>query len=173
MELIFWDEETHGFKTIFHFTSEKNPEAKRLRIIYAGSACHNDFIRLTLASQPFTLMTGDQSLSEGLALGKAVCYDHPAHKRDMLTHLDSICRNRIKRPEAASLFQWDNGSRDQYLITPEDRAKVYAGSRELSRWIHSNYNLNENIGKKVEAWYIQVKVQGLPAAKMHQNFITI
>jgi hypothetical protein len=56
-------------------------QGKTLRIFVADGMSNADMVRLMGASQPFTLQSGDQSLSEAISAGKTIYYEVATHKQ--------------------------------------------------------------------------------------------
>jgi hypothetical protein len=70
---------------------EISSEKKALTLILPGALSKQDFTRLRAASEPFTIATGDQSLSE--ALGEVFLYEALSHKQKFLRILIQFAEN--------------------------------------------------------------------------------
>lgn len=80
-----------------------NPSKKTLRIITRKAVSHKDFERCLLMSQPLTLVTGDQSLSEAFSTNKIFLYEFYLHKDALKESLEKLAQN-LNLPLVARYF---------------------------------------------------------------------
>ena len=60
------------------------------RVIFINQVCHEDFLRLMRLSQPEVLVSGDQSLTEALSMGKVILYQTQSWKINLVKQLQFI-----------------------------------------------------------------------------------
>lgn len=131
------------------------PDGKTVRLIFPGGVSHHDdFIKLLIASQPFVLMTGDQSFSEAISARKIALYDMPdGHKRFFMQNMGALAAS-LDNPSAAVMLKMLSGSSDIILKNPNPLANpnLHDSFRKLSEVIFEKYDLEQTLIKNVGEW---------------------
>jgi hypothetical protein len=119
---------------------------KRLRVFVHYPLCHEDMRRLLLATEPATMVSGDQSFSDAVSARKAVVYIEPVYCQTW--HMDAVCAlaDRVAPPARTVLafgmqYEWSEqgyGPVAEILSGPDPMAPFLA----MNDAIWANHNLN-------------------------------
>lgn len=136
----------------------EDPESKKkISLFIPLRVSHNDFISLLAASEPFTLITGDQSLSEALSIGKSISLQTLRHKKALLSNLISLS-SKLGLTKVQALLERKSicdAMPDLKEELPEGFLKDGQLRREMrifSDFLYKERNLQKNVIKRVESW---------------------
>lgn len=135
--------ETNGFEKIYDLDT-KISAGKTVRIFFISKIDHDDFINLLIASQPFVIVTGDQSLSEALSATKIIQYKPPGHKDVLCRNLKDLCLT-LNNKAAAENFNGQGFVSAEKVGTPEMKESF----RQLADVIYKDHNLGKNITRLI------------------------
>lgn len=179
-EIVKWNSERDQQTTLFKQESKNKNSRKKIRIILIDKVDHTDFTNLLIASQPFVLITGDQSLGAALSMGKIIDSDWPEHKSKLKQNLvnlasqlpDQMAAHYISPPsfktgsnkgvftnlEANNFFGDNENWKAQLELLKNPMLKT--SFRKLAKKIHKKYNLEKNIIYRVKNWVEGIKLSG-------------
>jgi len=134
---------------------------KTLNITLIGDECipHEHMITLIKASKEFCLLTGDQSFSEGISMGKMVMYEGLRHKGIFFHEFLGISR-LVGGQEFANLlqetylpFDIQHTEGDVRLISQLKQPQTKELYQRLNREIVDKHNIEKNLLLLIKAFY--------------------
>lgn len=128
---------------------------RKVRIFIPESLDHADFQSLLRASDPYTLITGDESLSEALALGKIILYEVLPHKKRLASNLIQLSqRMGLKKVEQlltrkdTEISGYKEPLNKEFLDDPDLKKEI----RVLVDFLYEERNLAKNLIKQAQVW---------------------
>lgn len=134
------------------FSQKKNESARRVRIFLPRRLPHENFLHLLIASQPQVLVTGDQSLSEAIALRKVVRYEQSSHKERLRLNLMQLAHDSgLSRLEELFSYKSYIPIPRELLITLHN-ADLLEEAGKFTDIIYEKHNLERKVTAKALEW---------------------
>lgn len=151
--------EVHWFKDGWQsqtFVNEKGTIDRKVRVLFPGALEHQDSMRLMEAADDFVVTTGDQSVSEAIAMGKTIVYERLRHKELFWDNMIALGHNQVIKDylEMAIITDKRYLEKEKAIEKVVDFANSEAGRKE-HRFLTEQAcrrSFLTTVASKVEAW---------------------
>jgi hypothetical protein len=134
---------------------------RTIRIIDGFPVSHSDMIKLSKASEPESICTGDQSFGEAVSMQKRMFYETLEHKEAFAKQISTLAKQISPKLEEAIILM-ESWSRVQKPLQADKIAKilsdpiVQSGFSQYSDLIYETRDLGRRIGLKTKRFLMEM-----------------